>query len=83
MCSRMGRQAPSVRFEAKHIRLAAQVSGKQIQRTHPHHLTALRPAPDGALRWWDVVNTITLSETAEAKGKLYHGIQRYCRENKI
>jgi hypothetical protein len=32
-----------------------------ISRTHPHHLTASRP-PLRGLRWWDVVNTTTLSE---------------------
>lgn len=41
-------------------------SGKWIQATHPHHLTASRPAAEAALRWWDVVgNAGTLCEIPE------------------
>ncbi|MEC0255664.1 hypothetical protein [Paenibacillus lautus] len=39
--------------------------GSEFSRTHPHRLTASRPAPGGALSRWDVVNTGTLDEIPE------------------
>ena len=64
--SRIG-HSPSVRHEVRSgFGEGFQSRGSIISRTHPHHLTASRPAPDGALRWWDVVNTTTLSAIAQS-----------------
>ena len=64
--SRIG-HSPSVRQELEVVRRGISVSGSGSSRTHPHRLTAqAQPAPGGALSQWDVVNTITLSETSES-----------------
>jgi len=45
MCSRIGGQAASVARGQKQVRGGISAAGKQIQATHPQHLTASRPAP--------------------------------------
>lgn len=42
-------------------------SGKWIQATHQHHLTASRSAAEAALRCWDVGNAGTLYERSIQK----------------
>jgi hypothetical protein len=55
--------------------------GSGVRRTHPHRLTASRPAPDGALSRWDVVNTGTLSEIDYRRKKVQ--IKNDQSENKL